>query len=141
MTTATRKRSAKGDEYLDLVMRFPPRPIRSGRQYDETVAVMDELAVRDESALTDAESDYLEALTRFVEDYEAAQEPARRSKRSPTAILKFLLEQNDMSASDLGRLLGSRTLGSKILRGERELSKAHIRILADRFAVNPGLFL
>jgi antitoxin component HigA of HigAB toxin-antitoxin module len=46
-----------------------------------------------------------------------------------------------MSAPDLGRLLGNRPLGAAILRGERGLSKTHIRTLADRFKANPGLFL
>ncbi len=46
-----------------------------------------------------------------------------------------------MSASDLGRLLGARPLGSAILRRERQLSKANILKLADHFRVDPGLFL
>jgi hypothetical protein len=41
-----------------------------------------------------------------------------------------------MTDSDLGRLLGDRVLGSKILRGERTLSKDHIRKLRERFKVN-----
>jgi len=57
--------------------------------------------------------------------------------------LKVLLEANDMSASDLSNLLGdrSRSLGSRVLRGERELSKAHIRALCERFAVSAELFV
>ena len=43
--------------------------------------------------------------------------------------------------SDLGNLLGNRSLGSKILRGEWELSKTRLRILADRFKIHVGLFL
>jgi antitoxin component HigA of HigAB toxin-antitoxin module len=46
-----------------------------------------------------------------------------------------------MNASDLSRLLGEPALGSKILNGNRELSKAHIRTLADRFKVRADLFL
>lgn len=48
-----------------------------------------------------------------------------------------------MTATDLSRLLGdeSRSLGSRILRGERELSKAHIKALCKRFAVSADLFL
>jgi antitoxin component HigA of HigAB toxin-antitoxin module len=46
-----------------------------------------------------------------------------------------------MTASDLGELLGNRSLGSKVLRGERELSKTHLRILAERFKVDAGLLL
>ena len=60
---------------------------------------------------------------------------------NPIEILKFLLKQNGLSGSDLGRILGQRQLGSKILRGERELSKAQIKTLAAYFSVDPGLFL
>jgi antitoxin component HigA of HigAB toxin-antitoxin module len=55
--------------------------------------------------------------------------------------LKHLLEQNGMTGYDLGNLLGKRSLGSKIMRGEHELSKMHLRILPDRFKVDAGLSL
>lgn len=45
-----------------------------------------------------------------------------------------------MKPAHLGRLLGNRSLASQILNGKRGLSKTHIRILADRFHVAPGLF-
>ena len=46
-----------------------------------------------------------------------------------------------MNASDLGRLLGQRQLGAKILSGDRDLSKAHIQTLAAHFGVSPAVFL
>ena len=57
--------------------------------------------------------------------------------------LKVLLEANGMSAADLSNLLGdrSRSLGTRLLSGERELSKAHIRTLCERFAVSADLFV
>jgi antitoxin component HigA of HigAB toxin-antitoxin module len=51
-----------------------------------------------------------------------------------------MLKEQGMGGSDLGRLLGNRPLGSAILRGERQLSKAHIRILAEHFKVSTDLF-
>ena len=62
------------------------------------------------------------------------------SKHSPQEILEFLAEENGMSGSDLGRILGSRTLGPALLRGQRSLSKTHIKKLADHFSVSPALF-
>jgi antitoxin component HigA of HigAB toxin-antitoxin module len=52
-----------------------------------------------------------------------------------------MLQERGMNASDLGRPLGNRGLGSAILRGERQLSKAHIRVLADYFKVSTDLFI
>jgi len=51
------------------------------------------------------------------------------------------MAENGMKAIDLGRLLDSRSVASQILHGKRGLSKTHIRILAERFNVEPGLFL
>jgi len=51
-----------------------------------------------------------------------------------------MLKEQSLTGSDLGRLPGNRPLGGAILRGERELSKAHIRILADHFKVSTDLF-
>jgi antitoxin component HigA of HigAB toxin-antitoxin module len=53
-----------------------------------------------------------------------------------------LLEQHELSAADLSRILGSdRSLGPKLLRGERRLTVGHIRTLARRFNVEPGVLI
>jgi antitoxin component HigA of HigAB toxin-antitoxin module len=46
-----------------------------------------------------------------------------------------------MTAADLGKVLGERTLGSKILRGERKIGLKYARILARKFGVDVGLFI
>jgi antitoxin component HigA of HigAB toxin-antitoxin module len=56
-------------------------------------------------------------------------------------MLRYLMEGHDMSASDVGRLLGNRELGPAISRGDRQLSKKHIQIFSERFAVSTDLFL
>jgi antitoxin component HigA of HigAB toxin-antitoxin module len=48
---------------------------------------------------------------------------------------------HEMTASDLGRVLGNRALGSKILRGDRRLNLAHIKKLMRHFAVDATAFL
>ena len=67
---------------------------------------------------------------------------SRWPKVSGLDALKHLMEANHMSAADLSRLLGtSRNLGAMILRGERQLTLAHVRTLAKRFCVSADLFL
>ena len=46
---------------------------------------------------------------------------------TPVELIRSLMDEHSMSESDLGRLLGDRSLGHRILSGQRELSKAHIR--------------
>jgi antitoxin component HigA of HigAB toxin-antitoxin module len=56
--------------------------------------------------------------------------------------MKHLLSENDMSASDLARLLGVHaSMGFKILEGERALTVDHLKKLAERFKVRPDLFM
>ncbi len=84
---------------------------------------------------------YLEALSDLVGAYEDTHYSKDLSHVTPLQALQYLMEQNQISTSDLGELLGNRSLGSKLLRGERELSKAHIRKLADHFKVSTDLFI
>jgi antitoxin component HigA of HigAB toxin-antitoxin module len=85
--------------------------------------------------------DYLDVLTEFVDEYDQGRK-IRWPKISGLESLKYLLEENGMSAADLSRILGtSRNLGAMILRGERQLTLAHVRTLAKRFRVSADLFL
>src|SRR5262245_36206188 len=103
--------------YRALVDILPPRPIHTEAEYNEVAAVVDRLAVLDRR--TNDQNDYLDALARFIMDYDDVHYPDPYVP--PIQMLKFLMDQHDMSANDLGRLLGDRSLGSKILHGERQL--------------------
>ncbi len=124
--------------YTTLVAEHPPRVIRNARDYELALAVIDELMGRE---LDPEETDYLDTLTTLVEAYESAHHDINISDIDGIESLKFLLEQNDMSDSDLGRLLGNRTLGPAILGRKSELSKANIRALCEHFTVSADLFM
>ncbi len=124
--------------YTDLIAMFPLRPVRDEVDYDNALEVAEALV--GSADLTDDQADYLDVLTDIIQKYES-QRHAVRGRASPVETLKRMLRERGLTGSDLGRLLGNRPLGSAILRGERELSKAHIRILAEHFKVGAGLFL
>ncbi|MBI5816500.1 MAG: transcriptional regulator [Nitrospinae bacterium] len=124
--------------YKGLAGIIMPRPVHDEDDYDAMVEMADCLAGHDLSA---DQEEYLDVIARFISDYEQKAHGIDDSGVSPLEMLKFLLEENQMNGSDLGRLLGSRTLGPAILSGDRQLSKAHIRILAEYFKVEAGLFL
>ena len=116
------------------------RPIRDEIDYDNAVEMLDRLAVLDQH--TSDQEDYLETLVALVGQYDDEYYTEDLTHLSPLDSLKYLMERHEMNGSQLGDLLGgNRSLGGKVLRGERQLSKAHIRILAERFKVNPSLFL
>lgn len=129
------------DDYLELIRQFPLRPIRNEREYKAAAAILDRLVVRPEGSLTSGEQDYLETLTLLIEDYDEQHFKIKTAHLSPLDMLKYLMKQSEMTTADLGRLFGNRALASLILNGHRGLSKTHIRILADHFKVEPGLFL
>ncbi|MEN6625135.1 MAG: hypothetical protein ABFD69_02785 [Candidatus Sumerlaeia bacterium] len=117
------------------------RPIRGDEELDAAVELAEKLELEaDAGKMSVDRADYLEVLTMLIERYEDEHHPIRKPA-TPRERLAALVEAAGMNASDLGRLLGNRALGNKLLRGERELSKANIRRLADHFAIDPGFFL
>jgi antitoxin component HigA of HigAB toxin-antitoxin module len=84
---------------------------------------------------------YLDTLTILVERYEDEKEGVEPRGIDALAVLRYLMEDRGMNASDLGRLLDDRSLGPKILNGDRALSKAHIKILSKHFNVSPAVLL
>jgi len=125
-------------DYAGLCRMLTPRPIHDKAEFENVVEITDAMAGH---KLTPDQDDYFDLLCRLIEDYEKEQGvPA--PKVSGLEALRHLLEANDMSAADLARLLGThRTLGAMILRGERQLTLAHVRTLAKHFSVSADLFL
>ncbi|MBN1554214.1 MAG: transcriptional regulator [Phycisphaerae bacterium] len=139
MKTATSNRFRRLPKTYDgLVAMLPPRPIHDDVDLANATEMIDRLAGFDLNA---DQEDYLDALSTFVEAYESERFPIDDSQITPAEALAGLLTEHDMNASDLGRLLGNRTLGAAILSGQRSLSKANIKKLAEHFKVEPGLFL
>jgi HTH-type transcriptional regulator/antitoxin HigA len=128
-----------GNDYLKLVKRFPIRPLQSKEEYLAAGEILDELIGRED--LTDGQRDYIAALVRFVEEYDKNHARKEMEKRTPLEILKHLMEENELSTTDLGHVLGSRGLASEVLNGKRGLSKMLMAKLGDYFGVDAALFL
>lgn len=137
---AIRHASVRPD-YLRLVQRFPLAPIRNKSHLKQALAMVDELSIIDEEKLTPGQADYLRVLSDLVERYEEEHFPFQNAFKHGAEALQYLVAETGMTASQLGDLLGNKRLGPVILRGERELSKAHIVKLAEHFSVSTDLFL
>lgn len=132
--------AAAGD-YLALVRRFPLRRIRAQAEHRRAIAIIDELMAEGDERLSDGQSDYLEALARFVTDYERDHALTALKNATPLEVLKHLMESRHMTPSQFGDVIGSRSAATMILKGEREMSKPQIRTAAEHFNVSPALFL
>lgn len=119
---------------------LPVWPIRTEEDYQRASEIVAKLAVKGEDHLTNAECDQLDIFTTLLEAYETIHYRIDLPKLTPVERLKKLMETSGMNESDLGRLLGDRPLGHRVLKGERELSKKHIKILSDYFKLDPGYF-
>jgi HTH-type transcriptional regulator/antitoxin HigA len=125
------------DRYLELVRRFPLRPLRSDADLDAAVAVVDELLDRDH--LSDAEQDYLDVLSDLIEAYEAEAVPIRPV--GDADMLRFLIENRGTTQAKVAKEAGiAESTISEVLAGKRTLNRSQIGKLARYFHVEPGAF-
>lgn len=80
---------------------------------------------------------FLELIYKNIEAYEKHAYPIE--PQSPEKILAFLMEQHDLTQSDLPEI-GSQSHVSKILSGERNLTREQIGFLSKKFGVSPAIF-
>jgi HTH-type transcriptional regulator/antitoxin HigA len=124
----------------ELVSLMPPLAIRDDVQYENTLQMIDRLMAS--KRLTKGQEIYLETLVQLIQAYEAESHPVEGRDITGVEILRHLLAESGMNASDLARLLGMHpSMGSKLLNGDRSLTVPHIRRLARHFQVRPELFL
>lgn len=60
-------------------------------------------------------------------------------EQGDVAMLRFIITQHQLTLSDLPEI-GHKSLVSKILSGDRNLTRSHIEKLSKRFHIDPGLF-
>lgn len=129
------------ETYADLVAIYPPRPLHDKVDYENAAEIVDAIAIRDESTLNQDQLDYLEMVSRTIESYEAKYLRVDVSAYRGLKALRTLVADHGLSGAALSRILGlSASVGSKILSGERGLSKANMRTLGEHFKVSPALF-
>lgn len=126
-------------DFAGLCGVFTPRPIRDKEDYENTVEVVDAMALWEKKFSRDQE-DYFDVLCTLIESYDAVH--VKWPAVTPLKLLKHLLEEHEMNGADLSRVLGSsRHLGPMILRGERSITAEHARKLGSRFGLPAGVFI
>jgi HTH-type transcriptional regulator/antitoxin HigA len=124
--------------YLKLIRKFPLRPIRTERELDRAIAVIDALVVR-MSHLAPAERDYLDILSDIVEKYESEIYP--EPDVPPHVMLRELITLRGATQVEVAHATGIReSVLSELLRGKRAMGRKTIETLARYLHVDPGLF-
>lgn len=129
---------ASENRYLDLIRRFPLRPLRTDADLDAAVTVIDELI--DRETLTAPEQDYLDVLSDLVEGYETETIPMRPVGNAE--LLRFLIEHKGITQAEAATGAGiAESTISVVLASKRKLNRGQIAKLANYFQLNPGVFL
>jgi HTH-type transcriptional regulator/antitoxin HigA len=123
--------------YTALLVRFPPRVIRSDAQNEACIQALYELE-QHHAGWSPEEADLADLLTLLIEDYE--EKHYQLPKSSPRKLIEFLMEQQGLRQKDLVDVFGTPSIVSEVLSGKHDLSRQHIRRLSERFHVPPELF-
>jgi HTH-type transcriptional regulator / antitoxin HigA len=139
MATTTRPKARnEPDTYMKLVREFPLRPIKNDTEHRRAVDVIGKLMGHD---LDPGAGDYLDTLILLVNKYEDEHHTPEGADLTPQQAMRAIMRANRMTQAEMGKVIGSESAVSMFLRGERELSKGHIKALVARFRVDAGLFL
>jgi HTH-type transcriptional regulator/antitoxin HigA len=125
------------EEYEALLTKFRPKVIHTERENEMYSEILYDLDRRSQT-LTRAEKELAELLTLLIEDFEVRQYRLPRAK--PLDALHFLMDQHGLKQRDLVGVFGTPSIVSEVLSGRRELNKAHIKRLSERFHVSPEVF-
>lgn len=123
----------------------PYFPIADDTRYREALALVESLLEEAEDTPADPINAVIEMLARSIESYENRHadlvefETRAMGQPADLAMLRLLMAQYQLGTADLPEI-GSKSMVSRVLNGERGLNKNHIKALAARFGVNPGLF-
>lgn len=79
---------------------------------------------------------HYDALVLLIEDYERRHYPIPRA--DPVDVVKFVMEANNYTQSDLVQVLGSKARASELLNRKREIGLDQIRKISKAWRIPPG---
>ena len=124
-------------DYAGLCQLHLPRPVKSKFAHMQALGLINALLGYE---LSQDQTDYLEALTLFVHEYE--QQFVSAPELNPVELLKHLVEENDLMIKDLAQLLDvDQSHASRLLSGTRKITPEHAKRLGKHFGVRAGLFI
>ena len=112
--------------------------IDSEPQYEEVLAVMDELMDQLSKDETSPIAGLVELLAERIQQYESRVHPWPENA-SPSQVLRFLMDAHGLKQMDLS-CIGSQGVVSEILNGKRDLNVRQIGQLSAMFSVSPATF-
>ena len=142
--------SAELSEVREACHRFadaaaPFCHIVDAEHYEMSLQLVESLLEEADDTPGDPLHAVISMLSDAIEQYESTDseivEFEKQAVESPPdlAMLRLLMDQHGLGTADVPEI-GSKSMVSRVLSGERSLSKKHIKALSQRFGIDPGMF-
>lgn len=102
------------------------KPIKTEHDYDKA---LERVNILFDAKPDTAEGDELDILVTLIEKYEKINYPI--PDPDPLEAIKFMMEQNGLTDTDLGIILNSRSRVSELFNRKRALTIKQIRVLNE----------
>lgn len=123
----------------------PILSLKDEQAYEDALMMMEhllELVGEDEKR---PENFLIQWLAQAINDYESRDKDVTDflntalAEKNDLALLRMIIDQYELTLSDLPEI-GHKSLVSKILSGQRNMTRSHIEKISRRFHIDPGLF-
>lgn len=121
-----------------MTQRPPIGLLHTEAEYEAALAEY-EAWFDDEPKASTPDGDRFELLGLVIARYEEDRFPTPQAH--PLDVLRFAMDQQGHSQSDLAQLLGSRSRASEILGGRRDLTLPQIRLIAKAWRIPAALLV
>jgi HTH-type transcriptional regulator / antitoxin HigA len=138
----------KAQDIKNLSLQWAPvsgilSPIKTKKGYENAISLLDQLI----ATVGDDEKHPLASLMyhlgNLIDAYETKDKEIKKlgTKSDAISMIKFLMDQHGLKQADLKDVFGSQGNVSEVLRGIRDLNLKQIKKLAEKFHVNPSVFI
>lgn len=119
--------------------------IADAEHYEMSLQLIESLLEEADDTPGDPLHAVISMLSKAIEQYESSDceivefEKQASESASDLSTLRLLMDQHGLGMSEVPEI-GSKSMVSRVLSGERSLSKKHIKALSQRFGIDPGMF-
>jgi HTH-type transcriptional regulator/antitoxin HigA len=121
----------------EMIAHGAPRVIHNDAELEAYTNALFQLTTLQSPSRAEAEA--IELLTLLVERYEQEHYPVPAA--NPASVVRFLIEQQNLTQRDLIPQFGSESAVSMFLAGKRNLTVEQVRKLSARFKLPADVFI
>lgn len=121
----------------EMIAHGAPRVIRNDAELEMYTDALFRLTALESPSSSEIEA--IELLTLLVERYE--QEHYSIPRADPVTVVRFLIEQQNLTQRDLIPQFGSESAVSMFMTGQRNLTVEQVRRLSTRFKLSADVFI